>query len=287
MTNSLAIRHDNAVANGVRLHYITAGDPANEPLVLIHGFPQTWFEWRHVLPQLAEKFYVIAPDYRGAGSSERPTTGYDKRTMAKDVHELVEQLVGDRQVNLLGHDLGSFVAFAYASDYERSVKKLVLVDAPLPGTELWDEIFMGHRLWHVRFHGKRDIPEMLITGREREYFDEFFSERAYLLDAALEGIDEYVERYSAPGALRAAFEVYRAIPEDTEVNRAQIASGRKLQMPVFLIGGSISSSGPRLGEMALEFAEQPRNVIVDRCGHWISEEQPERFLEELLGFLNE
>jgi pimeloyl-ACP methyl ester carboxylesterase len=280
---SFELRHDNLEVDGVRIHYVTAG--SGDPLVLMHGFPQTWYEWRHVIPALAEKYMVIAPDYRGAGTSARPPTGYDKHTMATDIRSVVRHLVGDTPIKLVGHDLGSFVTFAYASLFGEHVDKVVLVDAPLPGTALWDEIFMGQRLWHVRFHGKRDIPEMLITGREREYFDEFFSERSYLHDAAIEGMDEYVKRYSAPGALRAAFEVYRAIPGDTEVNRKQIASGKKLEMPLLMIGGSISSSGPRLGEMAREFATNSRNVVIDRCGHWIPEEQPEAFLRELTAFL--
>lgn len=286
MDSTMSLRHDNAEVNGIRLHYVTAGQ--GEPLVLIHGFPQTWFEWRHVIPTLAEKYFVIAPDYRGAGTSERPAGGYDKRTMAKDIRELVKQLVGDTPINLLGHDIGAQVAFAYASDYEDTVKRFIHMDAPLPGSQLWDDAMNTDRLWHVRFHNQRDFAEMLVSGHERQYIQEFISQRAFRPDLALEGSDEYVARYSESGGLRAGFEAYRAIPDvDTVVNRAQIKSGRKLKMPVLLLGGSITTSGQRLGEMAAEVYENFRHVVIDKCGHWIPEEQPERFLDEVAGFLSE
>ena len=282
MPTEADFRHDKIDVNGVRLHYVTVG--SGPPLVLLHGFPQTWYQWRRIMPALAENFTAIAPDYRGAGLSSRPVSGYDKVTMATDIRELVQAVAGDEPVALVGHDLGSFVAYAYAATFPAEVSKLVLIDAVTLGTKAWDRVSSGPRLYHVAFHGARDVAEMLVTGRERAYLEQFFTYRAYLDLAVLADLDVYVQAYQAPGALRAAFEVYRAIPEDVEVNRALIAKA-KLPMPLLVVGGDISSSGPSMIEMAQEIALDSRGVVISRCGHWVAEEQPDQLLAELTSFL--
>lgn len=277
------VEHGKADVNGVRLHYVTAGD--GPPLVLVHGFPQTWWEWRHVLPALARRFRVIAVDYRGAGDSERPHGGYDKRTMAADVRELVRRLCGATPFSVVGHDMGAFVSYALAAHHHEDVERLVLIDAPIPGTAVWDRLRTSPRLWHVAFHGARDVAELLVAGRERAYLEQFYDHRAYLNGAITTAdVDVYARAYRQPGAMRAAFEAYRAIPEDVEVHRALIAAGR-LPMPVLVVGGEASASGPALREMAGEIAEDWRHETLPRCAHWIPEEQPELLLGALDAFL--
>jgi pimeloyl-ACP methyl ester carboxylesterase len=275
--------HGKLDVGDVRLHYVTAG--SGDPLVLLHGFPQTWWEWRRVIEPLAQRFHVIAPDYRGAGSSSRPVTGYDKRTMAGDVRALVREVAGDGPVRMVGHDMGSFVAFAYAAHYRDEVAKLVLIDAPVVGTEAWDALLRNPRVWHIGFHGARDVAEMLVAGRERAYLEQFFDARAYLDDAITEqDVDIYVRSYRAPGAMRAAFEAYRALPGDAEVNRGLLAEG-PLPMPLLLVGGALSNSGPLMEATAAEVAPDAETHVMARAGHWIPEEQPQELLKLLERFL--
>jgi pimeloyl-ACP methyl ester carboxylesterase len=151
---------------GLRIHYVTAG-AGDRTIVLVHGFPQTWWEWRQVIPLLVQAgFRVIALDYRGAGASSRPQGGYDKRSMAKDIHVLLHQHLQVQQaVIVVGHDIGSMVAFAYAEMFREEVSHLVVMDAPLPGTAIFDRLRADPRVWHFAFHGARDIPEMLVVAQ--------------------------------------------------------------------------------------------------------------------------
>ena len=152
----------------LRLHYVTAGE-GKRIAVLLHGFPQTWWQWHRVIPDLvAAGFRVVAPDYRGAGHSWRPHGGYDKRTMAGDLHVLLRQhLQIEQPVMVVGHDIGLMIAYAYAQAYRDEVSRLVMMDAPLPGTAVFDRLRADSRVWHFAFHSVRDIPEMLVAGRER------------------------------------------------------------------------------------------------------------------------
>jgi pimeloyl-ACP methyl ester carboxylesterase len=280
--NDLEPRHNRADVNGVRLHYVTAG--SGDAVVLLHGFPQTWRQWRKVIPALARSFTVIAPDYRGAGHSSRPVTGYDKRTMAEDIRQLVRHL-GFERAALVGHDIGLMVAYSLAASHPEMASRLVVIDAPLPGTEVWARISVDPRVWHFAFHGARDVAELLVTGREREYLAMFFAARVH--DPAAftpEDIDEYVRAYSAPGALRAGFELYRAFPQDVRDNRELMAS--RLAMPVLAIGGAHSTSGSHVAEMMREVAEDVTGVVVRDCAHWVPEERPELLAEHLLDFLS-
>ncbi|HEX6535055.1 MAG TPA: alpha/beta hydrolase [Gemmatimonadaceae bacterium] len=272
---------------GLRLHYVTAG-AGERTVVLLHGFPETWWEWRHVIPVLASAGWrVVAPDYRGAGSSWRPASGYDKRTMADDVRRLVrEQLAIEGQVALVGHDIGLMVAYAWAEAHRDEVSHLVVMDAPLPGTEVFDRIRADPRVWHFAFHGARDVAEMLVAGREREYLRTFFDVRIFDPSAvSASDRDVYVSAYSSPGGMRAGFEVYRAFDQDAADNRNALAANGKLTMPVLAVWGMKSTSGPLVAEMMREVAENVSGVRIPDTGHWIAEENPAAFTTALLEFL--
>jgi pimeloyl-ACP methyl ester carboxylesterase len=280
---------DHAMADiepGLRLHYVTAGD-GPRTIVLLHGFPQTWWEWRRVIPLLVERgFRVVAPDYRGAGHSWRPAGGYDKVTMAADIHRLLYDHVGvGGPFVLAGHDIGLMVAYAYAQAYRDDISHLVLMDAPLPGTAVFDRLRSDPRVWHFAFHGARDVAEMLVAGRERQYLQLFFNARTY--DPSAVGDDDlevYVSAYSAPGAMRAGFEVYRAFDQDAADNRAALERNGRLPMPVLAVGGETSTSGPLVEEMAREVADDVRGVRVPRSAHWIPEENPEALVAAMVEF---
>ncbi|HZO69666.1 MAG TPA: alpha/beta hydrolase [Kribbellaceae bacterium] len=275
------LRRHKADVNGVRLHYVAAGN--GDPVLLVHGFPQTWYEWRRIIPALAERFTVIAPDYRGAGHSSRPVTGYDKRTMATDLHELLRHL-GFERAAIVGHDIGLMVAYSYAVQFPEATSKLVAIDAPLPGTKVWDRISVDPRVWHFAFHGVRDLPETLVAGREREYLTFFVNARIYNTAAFTpEDLDHYVRAYAEPGAMRAGFEVYRAFEQDVRDNRELMKN--RLTMPVLAVGGAHSTSGPLIEEMMREVADDVTGVVIPETAHWIPEENPDALLESLTTFL--
>jgi pimeloyl-ACP methyl ester carboxylesterase len=276
-----AFAHHTAKVNDILLHYVMAG--RGDPVVLLHGWPQTWYEWRKIIPALAERYTVIAPDMRGLGDSSKPAGGYDKRTVAHDIYQLVRQL-GFERIFLVGHDWGGPVAYAYASAHPADVRKLVILDVPIPGAGLEHALtFRPRSVWHVQFHYVRDLPEALITGRERTYLTWFFR-TAYDPTAITEqNIDEYVRCYSAPGGLRAGFEYYRAIFTDVEHNQENAKI--KLKMPVLALSGERG-----FGEMTIksmqQLAEDVRGGVIERCGHWIPEERPDYLTEQLLTFFS-
>jgi pimeloyl-ACP methyl ester carboxylesterase len=272
---------------GLRLHYVTAGG-GERTIVLLHGFPQTWWEWRLVIPTLVDAgFRVVAPDYRGAGHSWRPLGGYDKRTMAEDIHRLVgRHLEIQGPIVVVGHDIGLMVAFAYAEAHRDDVSHLVVVDAPLPGTAVFDRLRTDPRVWHFAFHGARDIPEMLVSGRERQYLQAFYNARCFDPSAISDAdLDVYTSAYAAPGAMRSGFELYRAFDRDAEDNRAALSRNGKLTMPVLAVGGTMSTSGPLVEEMMREVAEEVSGVRVPATAHWIPEENPSAFTAGLLRFV--
>ena len=264
--------HHTALINDLQLHYVTCGQ--GEPVVLLHGWPTTWYEWRQVIPILAENYTVIAPDTRGLGDSSKPKAGYDKRTLASDIYGLVNQLDLDR-INLVGHDLGGQIAYAYANEYPDSVRRLAIVDVPLPGLTGWDKL---SKMWHFAFHAIPNLPEALVEGKERTYISYFYS------DSFTEAeIDEYVRTYSAPGAMKAGFEYYRAFDRDTLQN--QEYAKNKLKMPVLAIAGA-NSLGNALYEQLQPVTESLQGEIIADGGHWLSVELPQELARLLLTFLN-
>lgn len=274
---------------GLRLHYVTAGEGART-IVLLHGFPQTWWEWRGVIPALAAAGYrVVAPDYRGAGHSWRPAGGYDKRTMAADIHRLLHEHLGVKQpVAVVGHDIGLMVAYAYAQAYRDEVSHLVVIDAPLPGTTVFDALRTDPRVWHFAFQGAagaRDVAELLVAGRERAYLQAFFNARTSDPSAvSAADFEVYVAAYEAPGAMRAGFELYRAFDQDAADNRAALARHGKLTVPVLAVGGMTSNSGALVEEMMGEVAEHVAGVRVPGTAHWVPEENPAALTAALLAF---
>ena len=274
--DNVTFSHHMASVNGIQLHYVIGGQ--GDPVVLLHGWPQTWYEWRHVMPALAKNYTVIAPDLRGLGDSSKPTTGYDGKTVAEDIHQLVAQL-GFKDSFLVGHDLGALVAFSSASAHPDEVRRLVILDVPITGI---GQALNSTRLWHIPFHMVRDIPETLVEGKEREYLTWFYSNYSYNPAAITkEDIDEYVSHYSAPGGMRAGFEYYRAFPIDAE--QIKEYSKVKLQMPVLALGGENSFGTAPLDSMQ-SISTNVRGGIVPLSGHWIAEENPKFLIEQLFNF---
>lgn len=264
-----------SLPGGLRLHTAVAGD--GPVVLLIHGFPQTWYCWRHVIPLLAVDHRVIAPDYRGAGLSDRPLHGYDKRTMARDLVELVRQVAGTTVDHVIGHDIGAMVAAALAVEHPE-LRSLTLVDAPIPGTDTWDRIAANPRVWHLAFHANVDIAQQLVSGNERLYIEEFVRVRIGDPSAITDDdLDVYAAAYRRPGALRAAFSAYAAIPDDALRHRA--SSADRLAVPTLTVGGSESTSGPLMAAAGDEVSTHHRNVTVEGAGHWIPEEAPNALVE--------
>jgi pimeloyl-ACP methyl ester carboxylesterase len=268
--------HGRVKLSEVSLHYVTVGE--GEPVVLLHGFPQTWFTWRRVIPALAERYTVIAPDLRGLGDSTKPQGGYDKRTVAGDIHELVRAL-GHGRIRLVGHDIGGWVAYPYAAMYPEEVEKLVILQALAPGYGLQRNM---QEAWHFRFHMELDLPEALVSGRERIYLNHFLSGGIYDRSAiSPEALDEYVRCFSTPGAARAFFNYYRALPQDAKDNE-ELAK-KKLPMPVLALGGEFGE-GDSVLDSVKQVAEDVRGGIVERAGHFIPEERPDQLVKLMLDF---
>lgn len=277
------ISDGKADVNGVTYHYLLAkGGP--QTVVLLHGWGTTSFMWRFVMPQLAARGYtVLAPDLRGLGDTAKPATGYEKATIAGDIYQLVKLLNLGSTVNLVGHDMGGMVVYAYAAQHPTEVTTLTIIDVPLPGIEPWNELVESPRTWHFRFHAVPDLPEMLIAGRELEYLKWFHNAEGVNSHAFDNETDEiYGRSYAQPGALRAGFEYYRAFPRDVEANKT--FSQRKLSMPVLGISGA-GGLGSMYGRHLQHVADNVRSTVVEGSGHWVPEEQPAAVMEALLNFL--
>lgn len=275
------VEHRYAQLDEVLLHYVEAGE--GETMLLLHGWPQTWWEWRHVIPRLAERYRVIAPDLRGLGDSSRPLGGYDKRTLAGDLWQLVRSL-GIERFHLVGHDWGGPTAFALAAAHGDAVAALAILDVVIPGDGS-EGFSQGGRRWHHAFHMTPDLPETLTAGREEAYLGWFYRTFAYRPDAIGEAeLREYLRTYRQPGAMRAGFSLYRALPQDAADNRESLKRGR-LAMPTLAIGGA-ESWGRReeVGQSLRRVAESVEETIVPECGHFIPEEQPDMLSERLLAF---
>jgi pimeloyl-ACP methyl ester carboxylesterase len=277
--------HQTLRLSRLSMHVASAGTGA--PVLLLHGWPQTWHEWRKLMPLLADRWRVIAPDLPGLGDSSRPADGYDKKTIARDLVELCERL-GLARFHLVGHDWGGPTAFALACAAPSAVRTLSILDVTIPG--IGPDISQGGKRWHHAFHMTPDLPEALVRGREREYlgwFYETFSWQRGAIGPA--DVDEYVRCYSALGALRAGFAYYRNIPQDQADNRAWLESGARLPMPVLALGGARTEARGR-GEEPLESlrlaAADVRGGTLPDCGHFVPEEQPELLAQHLRAFFD-
>jgi pimeloyl-ACP methyl ester carboxylesterase len=277
------IEHHYARIRDETIHYVSTG--SGEPVVLLHGWPSTWYEWRKVMPLLAARYRVIAPDLRGLGDSSRPADGYDKKRVAEDLWHLLTATLGLARWHLVGHDWGGPVAFALAAAHAEAVRTLAIVDVTVPG--LGPDISQGGKRWHHAFHMTPDLPEALVQGRERAYLTWFyrsFSWQPDAFDAA--DIDEYLRTYTQPGALRAGFAYYRNIPRDMADNRALLESGFRLTMPVLAVGGGRAESRGRGSEPEASLrviADDVTGVVIADSGHFVPEERPEELAGHLLG----
>src|ERR671911_102916 len=284
--DNMTFSHNTASVNGIQLHYVIGGQ--GDPVVLLHGWPETWYAWHKVMPALAKNYTVIAPDLRGLGDSSKPTTGYDSKTLAEDIHQLVTQL-GFKTIFLVGHDIGSAVVYPYAAAHPTEVKRLVVMDVPPPGFFPPPQVNGGPPLWWILFHQTPDVPEALTEGKEMEYLSWHYQNLAYNPAAITqEAINEYVSKYSAPGGMRAGFEHYRAMPQDTILN--QNYSKTNLTMPVLTLGAGYTPvfGGPNtFAEYGMkQLAQNVTAITVPNSGHYIPEEQPDVVVKHLNNFFS-
>ena len=277
------IQDGKAGVNGVRYHYLLARG-GGQTVVLLHGWGSTSYMWRFVTPQLVARGYtVLVPDLRGLGDTTKPATGYEKTVIADDIRALVQTLNLGPTINLVGHDMGGMVSYAYAAQHPDEIRTLAILDVLLPGIDPWDQIVQSPRTWHFRFYSVQDVPEMLITGRELQYLKWFHNSEAVNSRAFTNEAEEtYARAYAMPGALRAGFEYYRAFPNDVKAN--QEFAKRKLTMPVLGIGGS-ASLGPIIGDHLRHVANNVQAINVEGSGHWVAEEQPAAVTDALIKFL--
>ncbi|KAI2602388.1 soluble epoxide hydrolase [Hypoxylon sp. NC1633] len=283
------------VEPSVRIAYIDCASKAKPPhrgvILLIHGFPQTSYQFRHVINPLAEAGYrVLAPDYRGAGASSKPATGFTKSIMARDFVRLLSALDINEPVHVVGHDIGGMIAFAMAAKHPSRVASVNWGECPLPGTSAYAKDRTTHAVqqFHFIFHSVPDLPLALVAGRERIYLSHFFQKIAYNTAAIKsEDLDHYVRFYEQPGAMRCAFEVYRAFEQDAQECKESIASYGKLSLPALCLNGSCSRHLDDAAEMFAEVHQKGtyKIVAVPDSGHYIAEENPEGFVKETLAFI--
>jgi pimeloyl-ACP methyl ester carboxylesterase len=269
----------DATVEGVKLHYLTAGKgPA---VILLHGYTQTSRMWRPLVPRLADRFTVVAPDLPGIGDSEIPRDGLDMKTAAIRVHGLAKSL-GVSKARVVGHDIGLMVAYAYAALFPAEVEKLVVMDAFLPGVGEWEAVYNTPRLWHFRFTGP--TPEALVEGRESIYYAFFWNDLAADKTRSLPEEDRkaYVAAYARPGRMRAGWAYFQGF-QKTATDFAEL-SKVALPMPVLAIGGD-KSLGEFLGRQMRAVSPGVTTVVIKDAGHWVMEEKPAETMDALVSFL--
>jgi pimeloyl-ACP methyl ester carboxylesterase len=268
-----------ADVEGVKLHYLLAGHGA--PILLLHGYAETSLMWKPVIPLLAGRATVIAPDLPGIGESSIPADGLDMKTAAVRIHALVRSL-GSQRVEVVGHDIGLMVAYAYAAMYPQETSKLVVMDAFLPGVEGWQAVYNNPNIWHFRFNGP--TPEALVQGRERIYFEHFWNNFAADKTRSIPEADRnaYAVAYAQPGRMRAGWAYFvsfqKAASDFAELSRT------KLTMPVLVIGGQ-KSLGDVLGQQMKLVASDVTIIVLPDTGHWVLEERPKETTAALMKFL--
>jgi len=268
-----------ANVDGVKMNYKTGG--RGPVVVLLHGYTQTSHMWLPLMPLLAASHTVIAPDLRGAGNSERAKDGYDKKTLAKDIRNLVRQL-GYEQVQLVGHDIGLMVAFAYAAQYPKEVSKVVLLDAFLPGIGNWKDVWLLRDLWHFHFYG--DVPLALVKGRERIYFEHFWNDFAADKTKSVPEADRriYTAAYARANGMRPGFEYFKTFEQDAK-DFAGFAT-TKLEMPFLVLTGE-KASGTFLIDQTKLVATNVTGTVVKGSGHWLMEEATGQVIPAIVAFL--
>ena len=267
-----------AEVNGLKIHYLVAGK--GEPVILVHGYAQNSHMWRPLMKELGKTHRVIAPDLRGFGDTTKAETGYDKKTMAQDVHALAQSL-GIKKAGIAGHDIGLMVAYAYASQFPAEVDRIALLDAFIPGVGDTTNLFLLRDLWHFHFYG--ETPLALVTGRERIYFEHFWNDFAADGKKSVSEADRqfYTKKYAEPGAMKAGMEVFRAFDQDAKDN--QDFAKTKLTMPMLVLGGE-KSGGEFLISQGKLVATNVEGVLVKGSGHWLVDEAPGQVLPLLVAF---
>ena len=266
----------------VRLHAVVGGD--GPPLLLIHGWPGSWYYWRLVMPALARDFEVIAVDQRGIGLSDRPDAGYDAGTLANDLVGLMDAL-GHERFSVAGVDTGMLIGYALAADHPDRVARVALGEAPLPGITppsplvLPDQI--KARLWHIPFNQQEKVNEQLVTGREAIFFGAEFNASAGTNKLPEETVKYYVDGLSDPDALHGSFQLYRAFGATTAQNEERKA--RRLQMPVLAMGGAQSLGAMAADTMKL-VADDVQTLVIPGIGHWLAEQAPDELVAALTAF---
>ncbi|WP_232234630.1 alpha/beta fold hydrolase [Actinoplanes sp. N902-109] len=276
-----------ASVGGLHINYVRGGH--GPTLVLLHGFPESWYMWRDVLPALAEHYTVIAPDLPGSGRSDAPATGYDKKTLAADLYGLLVQLGRQHHIRLAGHDIGTMVAYAYAAAHPGDVDKLVLSEAPIPDEEVYTYPALtarGPYLWNFGFFSLTNgLPEDLVRGREARWVQLFTD----ALEVNKDGIGpaevaEFARPLRDPAHLRASFEYFRALPQDIDDNAGYART--ELPMPVLAIGAA-GSLGRTVPDQVERYATHVTGAVVPDSGHWLYEERPAELTALLLTFLGQ
>ncbi len=278
-TPASAVASRTAQVDGLKIHYLMAGH--GPTVILLHGYAETSRMWKPLIPRLADKFTVIAPDLPGIGDSEIPRAGSDMKTAAIRVHALAKALGVDR-ARVVGHDIGLMVAYAYAAQFPGEVEKLVLMDAFLPGVVGWEAIYNDPGFWHFRFNGS--TPEALVKGRERTYFEHFWNDFAADKKRSIPEADRaaYTAAYARPGRMRAGWAYFVSFPQAAK-DFEELAR-TKLPMPVLTIGGA-KALGTALGEQAKAVAVVATAVVLQDTGHWVMEERPKETMDALVKFL--
>ena len=268
-----------AEVNGLRMHYLQAGT-GGSPVILLHGYAQNSHMWRPLMTELSKTHRVIAPDLRGFGDTTKAEAGYDKKTMAQDVHALARSL-GIARAGIAGHDIGLMVAYAYAAQYPTEVDRVALLDAFIPGVGDTTNLFLLKDLWHFHFYGP--TPLALVKGRERIYFEHFWNDFAADPKKSVSEADRrfYTSKYAQPGAMKAGMEVFRAFDQDAKDN-AEFAK-TKLTMPMLVLGGE-KSGGDFLISQGRMVANNVDGVIITGSGHWLIDEAPGQVIPRLVAF---
>ena len=279
MTPQETIVSRSARIDGIKLHYTTAGH--GTPLILLHGYAETSLMWKPIIPVLAKRFRVIAPDLPGIGDSAIPKDGLDMKTAAIRIHALARSL-GVERAAVVGHDIGLMVAYAYSAQFPAEVTKLVVMDAFLPGVGDWEAVYNDPRFWHFRFNGP--TPEALVKGRERDYFEHFWNNFAADKKRSIPEKDRksYAAAYARPGRMRAGWAYFVSFQQAAK-DFAQYAQTR-LTMPVLAIGGE-KALGEALARQMTLVATDLAVKVLKGAGHWLLEERPKETTEALQTFL--
>ena len=274
-----AIASRSANIDGANIHYMTAG--RGTALILLHGYAETSLMWKPIIPALAQRFTVIAPDLPGIGDSDIPSSGLDMKSAAIRIHDLAMSL-GVQKAEVVGHDIGLMVAYAYAAQFPSEVTKLVLMDAFLPGVPGWEAVYNDPQIWHFRFNGP--TPEALVQGRERTYFDYFWDDFAADKTHSIpeDARRAYAAAYARPGRMHAGWAYFVSFLQAAK-DFAQL-SQTKLTMPVLSIGGD-KANGVALGQQVKLVATDATVIVLKDAGHWLMEEQPKETTEALMKFL--